>query len=202
VSPRDLTSLGALRNLTSVERLRGIAKRGGHVYSLSRDANQIAAMLLFGSTASVGAPARWAEGAVTGPFPGVITGPLDPVAVAFYGNNEGRRGVADDIRQGLERKFRDYPGEDACLAVIVSDTDFEGSWAALLDGAVGYPIDGGQPVMQINQPIEVSGLLLSVRSTEAGGGSVWSYRAGGVIERAENFQAVCRAALALKVRAG
>jgi hypothetical protein len=200
VSPSDLTSLDALRVLTSIERLRGIAERGGQIYSLARDANQIAIMLLFGSAASLSPPVRWAERAVTRPFPGVITSPLDPIAVAFYGSNEGRRGVSDDIRLGLERKFRDYPGDDACLAVVVSDTDFEGSWAALLDGAVGYPIDGGEPVMQINRQIEIPGLVLAIRSREVGGNHGWSRRAAGLIERAENFEAVCHVALEMRAR--
>jgi hypothetical protein len=64
----------------------------------------------------------------------------------------------------------------------VSDTDFEGSWAALLDGTVGYPIDGGEPVMKINQPFEISGLVLAVRSAEIGGKHGWSCMTGGMIE--------------------
>lgn len=160
MSPEELTSLDALRYLTSLERLRAIAERGGRVYSLAMDANQIAIMLLHGSAATLTPSLRWPQKAVTRPFPGLVTGPLDPLAVAFWADNEGRRGVADDIRLSLERKFGDYAGVDACLAIVVSDTDFEGSWGALLDGKVGYPINGGEPVMQINQPIDIPGLVL------------------------------------------
>jgi hypothetical protein len=198
MSPHDLTSLDALRDLTSLARLRGISERGGHVYGLATDANQIAIMLLHGSTATLNPSLRWPAKAVTRPFPGIVTGPLDPVAVAFYAENEGRLGVANDIRLSLERKFGGYAGTDACLAIIVSDTDFEGSWAALLDGMVGYPVDGGPPVMQINKPIEIPGLVLGVRSVEIGGKYGWSRMAGGTIEAADSFEAVCRIALEVK----
>jgi hypothetical protein len=87
------------------------------------------------------------------------------------------------------------------LAIIVSDTDFEGSWAALLDGRIGYPIDGGAPLMQINKPIEIPGLVLGVRSVEIGGKFGWSRLAGGTIEVAESFEAVCRSALEVKADA-
>jgi hypothetical protein len=200
-SPTDLTSLDALKRLTSLERLRDVAERGGHIYNLSMDANQIAIMLLYGSTAAVTPGLRWPARAITKPFPGLITGPLDPVAVAFYSNHEGRRGVADDIRLGLKRKFAGYTGADACLAIVVSDTDFEGSWAALLDGTVGYPIDGGEPVMQIDQALDISGLVMAVRSAEIGGQHSWSYQANKMIESAESFEAVCRAALLIEPRA-
>jgi len=201
MSPDELTSLDALRQLTSLERLRGIAERGGRIYSLAMDANQIAIMLLYGSTATLTPDLRWPKRAVSRPFPGLLTGPLDPIAVAFYANNEGRRGVADDIRLGLERKFGGYAGTDACLAIVVSDTDFEGSWAALLDGTVAYPIDGGEPVMKVNEPLEIPGLVLAVRSTEVGGQHGWSRMAGGMIEAADSFEAVCRAALEIRSRA-
>jgi hypothetical protein len=197
MSPSDLSSLEALRRLTSLERLREVAERGGRIYSLSMDANQIAIMLLYGSKATLTPGLRWPERAVTKPFPGLISGPLGPVAVAFYTNNEARHGIADDIRLGLGRKFAGYAGADACLAIVVSDTDFEGSWAALLDGTVGYPIDGGEPVMQIDQTFDVPGLLLAVRSAEMGGQHGWSYRASEKIEPAESFEALCRTALTL-----
>lgn len=201
MSPDELISLDALKELTSLERLRGIAERGGRIYSLAMEANQIAIMLLYGSTASLGTDLRWPERAISRPFPGLITGPLDPIAVAFYADNEGRRGVGDDIRLGLERKFGKYTGVDACLAIVVSDTDFEDSWAALLDGTVGYPLDGGEPVMKIDQPLEVKGLVLAVRSAEIGGKHGWSRLAGGMIEAADSFEAVCRAALEIESRA-
>jgi hypothetical protein len=196
--PEDLTSLDALIDLTSLDRLRGIAERGGHMYSLAADATQVAIMLLHGSTATLNPDLRWPAKAVTRPFPGLVTGPLDPLAVAFYAANEGRRGVADDIRLSLRRKFVGYSGTDACLAVVVSDTDFEGSWAALLDGKLGYPIDGGPPVMHIKEPFEIPRLVLGVRSVEAGGTHRWSRMAGGMIEVADGFEAVCRTALAVK----
>lgn len=202
MSPEELTSLEALKELTSLERLRAVAERGGRIYSLAMDANQIAIMLLYGSTATLDPDLRWPERAVGAPFPGLVAGPLDPIAVAFYADNGGRRGVADDIRLGLERKFGGYEGLDACLAIVVSDTDFEGSWAALLDGTVGYPIDGGEPVMKIEQPLNIPGLVLAVRSSEIGGKHRWSRLAAGMIEAAESFEAVCRAALQSRPRAG
>jgi hypothetical protein len=198
VSPGDLTSLDALKSLTSLERLRGIADRGGQIYGLSVDANQIVTMLLYGSGATLTPGLRWPARAVTTPFPGLITKPLEPVAVAFFSGDGGRRGVGDDIRIGLERKFAGYDGPDACLAVVVSDTDREYSWAALLDGAVGYPVGGGEPVLRVDEAADLPGLVLAVHARESRDQSPWSYRTGETIENTESFEAICRAAVSVQ----
>jgi hypothetical protein len=191
----NLTSLEALKNFISIERLRGVAGRGGQLFRLSTEANQIAMMILFGWSASFRPELRWPARAVGTPFPGVISEPLDAVAVAFYPGTGGRPGVGGDIRAGLARKFDGYCGTDACLAIVVSDADTEDSWAALLDGAMGYPVDGSEPVLQVNSPFAVSGITLAVCASERSARTAWSYLTAGKVEFVENFDQICRAAL-------
>jgi len=179
-----------------VERLRGLADRGGRVYQMSAEANQIAAMILFGSSATLNPSMRWPAAAVSAPFPGVISAPLEAVAVAFYSGSDARHSVAADIREGLARKFAGYGGPDACVAVVVSDVSREDSWSALLDGAMGYPLDGSPPVLQVNAPFTVPGLLLALYAREPAGGQRWSYLDGEVAETVETLGDVCRAAFA------
>jgi hypothetical protein len=149
MEPGGLTSRAALTQLVSVDRLRGIARSGGEVYDLSAEAVQIAVMVLFGSGASLGQGLRWPARAVATPFPGVVSMPLAALAVADYTSNAGRRGVGDDIRASLARKFAGYDGADVCLAVVVSDAYGEDSWRGLLDATVGYPLDGSPPVLHV-----------------------------------------------------
>jgi hypothetical protein len=196
MSPGDLTSPAALLDLTSIERLGNLADRGGRVYQLSAEANQIAAMILFGSNTTLNSSARWPAAAVSTPFAGVVSAPLEAIAVAFYSGPNGRHRVAADIRAGLARKFAGYSGPDACVAVVVSDVDREDSWAALLDGAMGYPLDGSSPILQVNAPFTVPGLLLALYAHEPSGGTRWSLLDGNAVETVETLEAVCRAAVA------
>jgi len=198
---RDLTSLEGLRRFVSVDRLRGVADRGGQLFRLSTEATQIATMILFGSDASLRPGMRWPARAVGTPFPGVISAPLDPVAVAFYSGSGGRPGVGHDVRAGLARKFEGYCGTDACLAIVVSDADAEDSWAALLDGAMAYPVDGSEPVLQVETPFAVIGLTVGVCASEPTGRSRWSYLDAGKVEMVESFDEMCRAALVRFVQA-
>jgi hypothetical protein len=194
-SPADLTSPAALIELTSVERLRSLVDRGGRVYQLSAEANQIAAMILFGSNATLNPSMRWPAAASSDPFHGVISEPLDAVAVAFYSGANARHSVAADIRTGLTRKFAGYDGPDACVAVVVSDVNREDSWAALLDGAMGYPLDGSPPVLQGKASFSVPGLLLALYALEPAGGTRWSFLDGAMVETVETLEDVFRAAL-------
>jgi hypothetical protein len=191
----DLASLENLRTFVSLERLRRVADRGGQLFRLSTDADQIAAMILFGSGVSLRPGLRWPRRAVGTPFPGVVSGPLDPIAVAFYSGPGGRPAVGDDVRAGLARKFKGYNGPDACLAIVVSDADAEDSWAALLDGALGYPIDGSEPILEVNSPLLISEITLAVCARIDGMRLGWSYLTDGNVETAPSFGALCRAAL-------
>jgi hypothetical protein len=197
----DLTSLEALRSFVSVDRLRDVADRGGQLYRLSTEANQIATMILFGSDASLRPGLRWPARAVGTPFPGVISPPLDPVGVAFYPGSGGRPGVGQDVRAGLARKFEGFCGTNACLAVVVSDANAEDSWAALLDGAMAYPVDGSEPVLQVDTPFAVRGLTVAVCANEQAGRSRWSYLDMERVEMVESFDEICHAALARPVQA-
>lgn len=106
MSPDDLTSLDALTDLTSLERLRGISERGGQVFSLATDANQIAIMLLHGSTATLNPSLRWPAKAVTKRFPGIVTGPLEPLAdTDVVGYPAPSRSTPRMKDVSLERKF-------------------------------------------------------------------------------------------------
>lgn len=194
VAPTELTSMHALRNLTSNERLRALAGRGGKLYQLAIDANQIACMILFGSTALTKADLRWPATAVGGSFAGVVPEPLDPTAVAFWSGEDGRPSVARDVRASLQKKFAGYDGPDACLAVVVSDADRYDSWSALLEGNLRYPVDGSEAFFQIGQDLVVPGLLVAVYASERPDQPRWSYRTAGSIETAESFKDICLAA--------
>jgi hypothetical protein len=195
VTPAELTSPDALRNLTSNQRLRALAKAGGQLYQLSAAANQFAVMILFGSKATTNAALRWPANAVNGAFPGVVPEALEQRAVAFFPGEDGRPSVARDIRASLAKKFAGYSGPDACLAVVVSDANGEDSWSALLDGQVGYPVDGSEPVIQIGEDLVVSGLLVAVHAQELTDQPRWSYRTARSIDTAESFKEICLAAL-------
>jgi hypothetical protein len=195
VAPAELTSLEALRSLTSNQRLRALADRGGQLYRLATDANQLALMILFGSTATKNPALRWPAKAVNGSFPGVITDPLENRAVAFYPGEDGRPSVARDIRASLEKKFAGYDGPDACLAVVVSDTDREYSWSALLDGQIGFPADGSEPVLQVGQDFDPPELLVAVHANEVEDQPRWSCRSAGSINTADSFREICLVAL-------
>jgi hypothetical protein len=195
VEPSELASLDALRNLTSNERLRGLAGRGGQLYQLAIDANQVALMILFGSTATTDAGLRWPAKAVNGSFPGVVPESLKPQAVAFFPGEDGRPSVARDIRASLEKKFDGYGGSDSCLAVVVSDADLEDSWSALLDARLGYPLDGSEPALKIGQDLVIPGLLIAIHAQELVDRPPWSYRTAGSIDTAGGFKEICLAAL-------
>ena len=195
VTPAELTSLDALRNLISNHRLRAVAKTGGQVYQLASDANQVAVMILFGSNATTNIALRWPAHAVTHSFPGVVPESLGSQAVAFYPGEDGRPSVAQDVRASLAKKFAGYSGPDACLAVVVSDTDSEDSWSALLNAQVSYPVDGSEPVFKIAEDFAVPGAVIAVRARQVNGQPVWSYRTAGSIDTAESFKDICLAAL-------
>jgi hypothetical protein len=195
VSPAELTSPDALRNLTSNERLRALADRGGQLYQLAASANQFAVMILFGSTATTNPALRWPAKAVSGPFPGVVPESLRHLAVAFFPGETGRPSVGRDIRASLEKKFAGYNGPDARVAVVVSDTDREETWPALLGGRVSYRLDGSGPVLQVDRDFLVPGLLVAVHARELGDQPRWSYRAAGSVDTADGFEDVCSIAL-------
>ncbi len=195
VNPAELTSLDALRNLRSNKRLAALAARGGQLHQLAATANQFALMILFGSKATTSPALRWPTKAVNGSFPGVVPQSLQVQAVAFFPGENGRPSVARDIRTSLEKKFAGYRGVDACLAVVVSDTDGEESWSALLNGQPAYPVDGSAPVLKIDQDFLVPGLLIAVHAQEPGDHPRWSYRTAGAINTAASFEDVCLVAL-------
>ncbi len=195
VNPAELTSLDALRNLTSNKRLRALTDRGGQLHQLASAANQFAVMILFGSTAITDAALRWPAKAVNGSFPGVVPESLKPQAVAFYPGEDGRPSVARDIRTSIAKKFADYSGPDACLAVVVSDADREDSWSALFDGQLCYPVDGSEPVFQIGEDFAVPGLLVAVYAQQPRDQPRWSYRTATSIDTTESFKEICLTAL-------
>jgi hypothetical protein len=202
VTAAELTSPDALKKLTSNNRLKALAERGGHLYQLAATANQFAVMILFGSEAITNPALRWPAKAVNGSFPGVVPKSLEPKPVAFFAGETGRPSVARDIRASLEKKFSGYVGPDACLAVVVSDADRENTWAALLDGQLGYPIDGSAPTFQVNQDFYVPGLLVAAYTPEPPNEPRWSYRSTTSIDTAECFEDICLVALDSPTRPG
>jgi hypothetical protein len=194
--PADLSSIQSLRDFASTERLAALSTRGGQLFQLTSEANQIVAMLLVGSTVRLSQKQRWADRAVTGEFPGLLHEEPELLAAAHYASDAGRRGVARDIRTGLARKFDGYDGYDAALAVVVSDADTEDSWAALLDAQVSYTLDGEGPFLSAaEQPVIAAALTLGVCATALGGQGRWSYLDTGAVEVVLNFEALCRSAL-------